>query len=216
MLRPVLALRALRAAIHFIRDPRALDQVLALTETMPADEIEARLGHLPAVRAVMDAPAFPPLPSVATLATLPEGTLGRAYADMMTRDGITPEALAEDRAAHPADRFRRHMKLSHDLWHVATGFPTDVTGELGMQAFGLAQYGSPLAMALIAGGLVNALLYAPDRATERMDAIASGWQRGKAAHPLVGFDWHAWLDRPLSDVQEVLGLAAATRVTAEA
>jgi ubiquinone biosynthesis protein Coq4 len=46
---------------------------------------------------------------------------------------------------------------THDIHHVVTGFATDPAGELGLQAFQLAQIRSPIAIAILTAGLINVL-----------------------------------------------------------
>ena len=77
---------------------------------------------------------------VAALHTLPSGTLGRAFADHLAQNGlrILPEHAWP---GTDAEYVRAHLLEVHDIWHVLTGFGTQVAGELGLQAFSLAQAG---------------------------------------------------------------------------
>ena len=75
--------------------------------------------------------------------------------------------------------FFAHMRETHDIWHVATGFGTDVAGELGLQAFYLAQLKAPLSTLLLSVGMLNTFLYAMDDRDWRMRNIVRGWLMGK-------------------------------------
>ena len=83
-----------------------------------------------------------------------------------------------------------------------TGFGTDVAGELGLQAFYSAQLPGPLPFAILSAGLLNTMFFAiPDR-SRRMDAIATGWERGKRARPLFGVRWSDHWTTPLSELRQ--------------
>jgi ubiquinone biosynthesis protein COQ4 len=92
------------------------------------------------------------------LKTLPEGSLGRIYADQLISQGITPDSLIDPSPVTTAQEFVVHrLKETHDIVHVLTGFGIDGVSELGLQGFNLAQSRSPLAVMLIFGGLLSAL-----------------------------------------------------------
>jgi len=60
-------------------------------------------------------------------------------------------------ASYVLFRFRQ----THDIWHLVTGFDTDVIGELGLKSFELAQTRRPLAFVLLIGGLCKGLIHFP-------------------------------------------------------
>jgi ubiquinone biosynthesis protein Coq4 len=140
------------------------------------------------------------------LRALPPGTLGHAFAEHLLRNRLDPEALPRMTAATEAEYVRAHLLEVHDVWHVLLGFGTDVSGELGMQAFSLAQLGSPFAAGILAGGLVNTLLYAFSERDVRMRAIVRGWLLGKRARLLFGVEWARMWERPLSQVRAWAGV----------
>ena len=100
---------------------------------------------------------------------------------------------------------RAHLYETHDVWHVATGFGTDIAGELGLQAFYAAQLGGKLPTLLLGGGLLHAALREPGDLDRRMEAIARGWDLGRSAHPLFGVRWERFWAQPLEEVRRDLG-----------
>lgn len=75
------------------------------------------------------------------LRAMPEGSLARVYLDFMEGEDLTPEGLlgaAEEagidlRAETQFEEYRRmflHLDVSHDLWHVLTGYGRDALGEI--------------------------------------------------------------------------------------
>ncbi len=155
--------------------------------------------------------AFASRPRVGTidlraLARLPEGTLGHEFAAHMLRAGLDPSALPTFEANDDHGYLRAHLYETHDIWHAVTGFRTDVAGELGLQAFYLAQIPSRLSSAILAGGFINTLAYAfPDR-DARMRQIVRGWILGKRAKNFFGVEWASLWTTPLDEVRAGLGV----------
>jgi ubiquinone biosynthesis protein COQ4 len=140
------------------------------------------------------------------LCTLPPGTLGRAFAEHILGNGLNLNALPQLPARTDAEYVRAHLLEVHDIWHVLTGFATHVAGELGLQAFSLAQLGSPFAAGIITGGLANTLFFAFPERDVRMRSIVRGWLLGKRARPLFGGAWARMWERPLEEVRTAFGL----------
>lgn len=120
--------------------------------------------------------------------------------------GLDPAALPSLRADDGHAYVRAHLYETHDVWHVLTGFATDVAGELGLQAFYVAQLPGRLAPALVAGGLVNMILFDFGARDARMRAIVRGWLLGKRARPLFGGRWAELWEEPLDEVRRRYGL----------
>jgi ubiquinone biosynthesis protein Coq4 len=145
--------------------------------------------------------------SLAELQKLPTGSLGRVYSDHMIASGLDPGFFPQIPVANDADYLRMHLYETHDLWHVVSGFGTDVAGELGLQALYAAQL--PLgsfAPALLSAGLLNAALFERVDLPQRLEQIARGWTMGKSAHTLIGVDWSKLWSMPLETVRANLGI----------
>ena len=105
---------------------------------------------------------------------------------------------------------------THDLWHVVTGFDTDVAGELGLQAFYLAQFPGKLAALILSIGMVNTTLFAFDERSQRLDAIARGWQLGRTAHSFLAVRWADLWSLPLAEVRARVGVTAPVAASVRA
>ncbi len=123
------------------------------------------------------------------LAQLPAGTLGHEYAHFMRRHGLDPSSLPLHPVEDDISFIEAHLRETHDIWHVVTGFGPDVASELGLQAFYLAQVPNRVAMAILSAGMLNTLIYGFDDSGARMTQIARGWTLGRQARPLFGTDW---------------------------
>jgi ubiquinone biosynthesis protein COQ4 len=208
--RRVKSAKAIVAAVRLIRDPNELDQVFEIADDLAAPEmLDAIIAEL--VKTSDGARAFETRPRVGTidlqaLAARPEGSLGRAYGEHMLKNKLDPSAIPSLPSTTAREFLRAHLYETHDIWHVATGFETDVAGELGLQAFYLAQLPTRLAPALLAGGLFNTMLFAWGDRDRRMRAIVRGWLLGRRAQSLFGVDWAALWSTPLADVRAKLRL----------
>lgn len=210
--------RFLLAFLRIARDPNRLDLVFQIADGFDADEpqIRALLTH-PVVRKHLDGHLPIPTIDLARLRALPAGTFGREVARFFDDQGYDPAALYHSQGAPKTefDRFKRHMERTHDLWHVVTGFRTDVPGEIGLQAFSLAQLSSGLSYVLMAAGMLHQLRDNSQGET-MMHEIVRGWQLGKSARPLFGVDWESLYSRPLAEVRALFGITREADMRASA
>jgi ubiquinone biosynthesis protein COQ4 len=187
-------------------------------ETAPADAIAKY------ERAILDHPEHGPLAREAWLApdfrlsTLDDcapGTLGHAYRAFMVDNDLVERLAAGYRARH--DELARSGKIArmpdaiaykvlrgfqtHDLHHVLTGYPATPLGELGLQAFQLAQMNYPYAAMWIAVVTGHMALVDPLLITPAMDAVAEGWSRGRAARSIQFVRFEDRLHDPLDAIR---------------
>jgi ubiquinone biosynthesis protein Coq4 len=203
--------KAISSFVNLVRDPNRLGQVFQLSDSVVNPEIMRTMAEHVAksevgrkalaerVRLRLD---------LAELRALPPGTLGREFAEHMIKNGLDPAAIPSLPSESELDFVRAHLYDTHDVWHVVTGFGTDVAGELGLQAFYQAQLPGQLPMAILSAVMLNTLLYRFDDRDARMTEIARGWQLGKRAEPLFGIRWDKLWAQPLVEIRRDLGLAA--------
>lgn len=194
--------------VRTIQDPERLEDIVELAGVLVPPQKLRRLtdtlwDNPSAAQALRERPRLGAV-DVAALHTLPSDTLGRAFADHLVENGL--RVLPSLPARSDAEYVRAHLLEVHDIWHVLTGFGTQVAGELGLQAFSLAQLGSPFAAGILTGGLANTLLFAFREQDLRMRSIVRGWLLGKRARPLFGRDWACMWERPLEEVRAHFGL----------
>lgn len=210
-------IQALRCFVVLARDPRRLDVVFSLRESLDdpsaLEPVLQRLRAQPGPAAALRTRPRLPRIDLPTLRAMPAGSVGHAYAAFMDGQGLDPNAIPKLEATDDASYLSAHLYETHDVWHVLTGFAPDVAGELGLQAFYLAQLEGPLPVAILAAGLLNTLGTLGD-ARPRMEAIVRGWELGNRARPFFGVRWADLLARPLADVRRDLGLDPALAAAA--
>lgn len=146
------------------------------------------------------------------LASLPEGSLGRAYLDFVVRYNISADGLMDALAVPESlSDYERHLSedelflnqwagLSHDLFHVVTGYETDLIGEVAVLNFSLAQSRNPGLGVLLIPPNVLTPLFAPRHAA----IIWKAALRGLRARWFLVQDWVALLAEPLEEVRRKL------------
>lgn len=207
-------IRFVRALVSFVkitRDTTRLDEVFNLSSQLAtpknlklmADEFAK---HSKCAEAMVTRPRLGRV-DLEELRRLPEGTLGREFAEHMFRYDLKLESIPVLEAKDELKYVMAHLYETHDIWHVVAGFKTDVAGELGVQAFYLSQTPAKLPPVILAAGLLNGVLFAPKDIEARLEAIVKGWTMGKKAKPLFGVRWERIWDLPLAQVRRDLGLA---------
>ena len=204
------SLRMVASLAAFLKKPSELDSVFgvvgSLQDSPLATQMQRHLLADPAMAALV-AEQWRPVPvDMGLLANLPEGSLGRTYAEQLQRLGLTPESLIDPKPITTPEEYLTHrLRETHDIVHVLTGFGIDGPGELGLQAFNLAQLRYPLAVLLIFGGLLSALQ--DDNPLEPLlNALARGFELGLKARCLITFKLEEGWERPLADWRRELGL----------
>lgn len=150
-----------------------------------------------------------PVPDVAYLAGLPDGTLGKEFEQYLTTNELDVNLLRESAfidAHHKRGNdvgylAERGFQL-HDLFHVLTGYDTTPLGEVRVVSFTVAQAPAPYPAMIIASRPLQILLYRPQLLPFIMDAITEGWTLGRKAKPLLGTHWEEHWERPLVELRE--------------
>ncbi|MGZ3457082.1 MAG: Coq4 family protein [Archangium sp.] len=139
------------------------------------------------------------------LERLPDGTLGREYARFMKNNGLSPDIFqAPDNVASPEFAyFAQRMRQTHDLWHVLTGYRTDVPGEVELQAFTYAQARLPGSLLLTLVGTLRMLRKRP----LHFRKVLAAWRRGKASGYFPSFPWEEHWATPVAELQRQLSVA---------
>eukprot|EP00903_Cladosiphon_okamuranus_P006754 g6588.t2 len=108
---------------------------------------------------------------LAALAALPEGTFGKSYSNFMKGNKFSPDSRSAVQYVDDPDLayvMRRYREV-HDLWHVLSGLPPTVEGELALKWFELVQTGLPVC----ALGAVVGPLALPRREPQRAPTLSA-------------------------------------------
>jgi ubiquinone biosynthesis protein COQ4 len=188
--------------------PGDLEAVYDLADSLantPAYERsrEALLSQ-PEIKSLVDERYLPVKPDFQILLSYPAESLGYTYASHLQVRGFDPDFYRDVPIEDDASYIALRLRQTHDIYHVITGFDTDIMGEIGLQAFQLAQTRSPLSLGTIGTILVHFLN--SDRLPEIMDIIHIGWQMGVTAKPFLCQKWEEdWL-KSVANLQRELNI----------
>jgi ubiquinone biosynthesis protein COQ4 len=204
------SLRMVASLAEFLKHPDSLESVFKIAGSLRNSALSAQMfRHLleNASMASLVAENWRPGPiDLDALERLPEGSLGHEYARQLRSQGLTPDSLIDPNPiTSPQDYVTHRLRETHDIAHVLTGFGVDGPGELGLQAFNLAQNRSPLAVMLIFGGMLSVLQ--DDQPLEPLlTALARGFELGLKADCVIAQKLEEGWERPLADWRQQLSL----------
>jgi ubiquinone biosynthesis protein COQ4 len=153
-------------------------------------------------------------------ATLPEGTLGRAYRDWIVDNDLVAQIAMDYREFHQLlarsgmlDGMPPELQYAvlrgfqlHDFLHVLTGYDASPRGEIGLQAFCLAQLQFPYFAMWISTVTTRMTYLDPTHIVPLMDAISDGWRHGRCTSQLQLHRWEDETERPLVSLRAEWGI----------
>jgi len=214
-LHPIAALRAIRALIRDREDTR---QAFLLMDALRGKTTLRQFARFRATEVGRSVLAerrrlFDRLADRASLATLPAGTLGRAYYDFMETENLSAEGLAAVSNLNelpPGDDmtlFRERTREMHDLLHIVAGYGRDPLGEACVGAFTYAQTGLKGFAVIAMFGARRIARNFPGHPVRR--TVFEAYRRGRRAKWLIGADWENLFDQPLDSVRTQFGVTPA-------
>lgn len=150
------------------------------------------------------------LPDVATLGTLPDGSLGKELHRHLTKldSEHYPVPLQKDYSEQIYIRERR--REIHDLLHVVGGYDTTYKNEACLNAFVASQGPMPICILIPIGVMLRYIFKFPQNLDDLCSALVNAWQRGKAANSVFSIRWEEYLDKPLKEAQDALFMTEKT------
>mmetsp|Transcript_31581 Transcript_31581/g.69589 ORF Transcript_31581/g.69589 Transcript_31581/m.69589 type:complete len:271 (+) Transcript_31581:147-959(+) len=151
------------------------------------------------------------------LRQLPAGTFGRSYVSFMDKHGYSADGrakvrfmLGEGEGAEEAYAMVRYRQV-HDFWHVLSGLPPTVLGEVALKAFEFRVTGFP--MAALGAALGPCKLQPAQIRTLYTQYVPWAVRAGGNMGRLMAFPYEKWLDKDLEEVRLELGVEPAPIVS---
>ncbi len=136
----------------------------------------------------------------------PKGTLGWSYYHQIVDNGLGIEILKGNqqkaRSGDLIDYVNQRILQTHDLWHCLTCYSTDGIEEIALQAFQMAQLGTPFSPSLLAITMTQAVLFEPETVRPLMHVICAGWQHGRNTPPLLPVKWEQHWAQTLDEIRQ--------------
>ncbi|MEM7555757.1 MAG: Coq4 family protein [Cyanobacteria bacterium P01_A01_bin.84] len=200
----------LKGCVSLIRDPSQTESVFDIVEGMRnTNASKFALKYIqshPEVDKIIQERHIPDIPNIEALLKYPQTSLGYTYASYIKESNFQADFYRKLKVKDDISYVLLRMRQSHDIWHIVTGFGTDSIGELGLQAFSLAQTRLPLPVILLAGGLVRTLLKSPETLGNLLEQIAIGYRMGAKAKPFLAQKWEENWNKPLDEIRKELNV----------
>ena len=153
------------------------------------------------------------------LRKLPDGSLGRAYLNFMSTEGLTAQGLVDEYTSSGVKRDFGHADMNiygdrlrdtHDMLHVLTGLGRDALGEASVLGFTHAQHGG-LGVLFIAYGAAWEVRKTAPKDAPVLKSIHEARRVGRAAKDIVFEDLMELLPLPLDEVRKKLSMELPTQ-----
>lgn len=200
-----------RALFDLLRDPEDTTRVFVLgllvsrrayPELLARITLDERGARLLRERPAIDSAHV----DFVRLRALPATTLGGAYARYLDEKHLDPDLFQAPPGLPEVPAYvAKRMRQVHDLWHVLTGYDTDVSGEIALQAFTWAQTDAPSAALVTLGGLARFGI--ADRGL--FVRVVDAYRRGRKAEFLAPLWLEEMWERPLDEVRAELHIVPA-------
>lgn len=138
------------------------------------------------------------------LGQLPEGTLGRAFAQYYIDQGFPPFSTNEPTGTDVLYVSKRYRE-THDLMHVITQYSTNNRGEMELQAFMRGHLGIRSAVLILVFGYLGTLtdrtVFLP---TTYFGLVRRALKRGRKANLFLNFPFEKHWETPLDEVRRAI------------
>jgi Coenzyme Q (ubiquinone) biosynthesis protein Coq4 len=136
------------------------------------------------------------------LLELPEWTLGGGYARHITSHGFDPNAFIINQ---DQDWVKRRAALSHDVYHIITGFDGSPMGEFGLAAFGLVQY-RDLLNTFVLSHVPYFMMGSPHKIAALIAVLTKGLRMGIRSKPIFAYPFESNWHKSITEVRSELGI----------
>lgn len=212
-------MKAWRHMQRLIENKEDTEQVFHIIEALNGNAFERNFWAFvesPAGRKlIQEKPYLPPVLDDHTwIHALPEGTVGRAYAEFMEREGLTAQGLVDESLKYQSKSreydddmlwYANRLRDTHDLFHVLTGYNRDALGEASLLAFTYSQNPGLGVIFISFMGCRTIAKHAP-KGARIMDCFREGKRNGAAAQKIIEQDIIALMHEPLEAARERLGI----------
>jgi ubiquinone biosynthesis protein COQ4 len=197
-------LKTVKAFIAFVNNPNQPDTVFDMADALRHNDPGLNQQYIEfvtsqaAVAQIVQERYLSPIPDLENMLNFPQDSLGYHYATEMKQKGFQPDFYRKLDVKNDDSYITIRTGQTHDIWHIITGFGTDLAGEIGLQAFTLAQTRSPLPIAIMSGSLIS-ILKSSSSLNLLIEKMQQGWRMGETAQPFLAQKWEEGWEKPLSE-----------------
>jgi ubiquinone biosynthesis protein COQ4 len=138
------------------------------------------------------------------LARLPAGTLGHEFVRYYRDNGIEPFVTTFP-IESDVDYLSKRYRETHDIFHVITGYGTDETGEMELQAFVLGNLGVRQAALILVVSLPRQVRRLGLRSVGAyLGRMRAAFRRGRRSRELLSVGYEKLWEQPVARLSELL------------
>lgn len=203
-------LKVIKSLMSLLKGSNAINTVYDLEDGIRKittnQNIIDYLKTKPEVAEIIKERYIAPPPDIESLLKYPPESLGYAYASSIKQADFDPNFYRKIDIKDDFEYILLRIRQTHDIWHIVTGFQTDVISELELKTFEIAQTRRVMAAILVAGTLLKALLINPQQLDFLLPRLAKAYKMGIEAKPLLGQKWEENWKKPLDQWRQELNL----------
>jgi ubiquinone biosynthesis protein COQ4 len=206
-------IRIMLLFFKLVKDPTQTDLIFKGIKTATHDKNNVAIENVEKAilandefREMFEAHYIPRNPTLLELEVMPLGSFGRSLHQHLQSNGLSLKFYPQLETKLALEYISQRLYQDHDLWHTLLGYGITIEDELAVQAFGVAQYGSPVAVFIITGGLLHLMGKNPERAVQAMRQIVEAYMVGRRAEFLLGARLHEMLALPIAEVRRTCGI----------
>ncbi|MCT0217896.1 hypothetical protein KQ304_02615 [Synechococcus sp. CS-1329] len=188
------------------------DLVDNMLESAQMEACVRRFRAVPGGAEMMDQ-RYPPLqPDIERMIQMPDGSLGRRYAQLIRGLNYDPAFFRPRPIDTEARWLTQRIATTHDIHHVVTGFGTGPVGENGVLMITANQIGFPAYVLLNTAAQLNSFRQQGQPQAAQLDfeqlsaALAQAMAIARTASCLAAVRWEEGWERPIQSWREQLGL----------
>lgn len=145
------------------------------------------------------------------LESMPEGSLGHELAQYYKDNHITPFNTTQP-IRNEIDYISKRYRETHDIYHLLTGYGTDVMGEMMLQAFVRGNMGIRAPLMIVPFGFLTSRFSTsvagdeegiePFALSEYVSAVRAAKKRGASIEPLIMIRFEDHWERSIEDLRQ--------------
>ena len=217
------ARRYARSFVEFVQNPGEITNFYTL-HSAPKNHpsIQEQMAYLKSKPEIMatferrdglvlgdDGYTFEPI-NMSKLSELEKGSFGYIYYKFMTDRNLSNDHIPIPMEMSDFDYFRVRFNMTHDYWHLVSGFEGITTyDEIGIQVLYASQLSSTMAFNVISIAMSKAALQNPIKKCVILAALEEGLRIGRKAKNLLGVRWEKEFRKPMSELRAELGIDPA-------
>lgn len=202
-------IRGLYLATRLLLKPEDLQTLIKLGNILtdlPA--YSSALSQLKAdseIRVIIENRYSPGIPTMDQLKLYPEGSLGKAYYNQLSKYNLAPYVALPTKDMPENFYLRERSREIHDIIHTVLGLGISVEEEAQVNAFSMVKGATPFTTIIVVGAFLHFLFKRPSELPKLIQCVRKSWDMGTQMKSPFAIRWEEFMDRPLNDVKKEMG-----------